>query len=295
MTRPGRTEAVSLWALLGIWTAIVVVTYARLPLEELYNVSRGGLVGGLGRALVFVGYPTSFVAIATLPIAVERLRTRWAAVLALLALPLLATVAVPGVLDADDLDPKPVNALAAAGVGLALALSLSPAPGRSRPWAGGDRIRLAAVAAIALVSLPWIAAELGYYLGGPFMGSELVPEPAHPELRAVHVGHHHGMGGALLAIASIVLSRTVPQVRGRLGVALAIYLALMLAYGLASVVEDFWLEQVVKRGWTEFELPSMLRPELSPAWGGVVVAAALAYRLLYRPRGERAAPPSLPV
>jgi hypothetical protein len=280
--------------LFGIWTAIVVVTYARVPVEELYNVSGGGIAGGLGRALVFVGYPTSFVAIATLPLAVERLRTRWAAALALVALPLLATVAVPGVLDPDDLDPKPVNALAASGVGLALVLTLSPAPGRSRPWGAGDRIRLAAVAAIVLVSLPWIAADLGFYLGGPFMGTEITPEPGHPQLRAVHLGHHHGMGGALLAIASIVLSRAVPQVRGRLGVALAIYLALLLVYGLASVVEDVWLEQLVKRGSTDFALPSMLRPELSPAWGALVVAAAVAYRLLYRPRGEPAAPPSVP-
>ena len=56
----------------------------------------------------------------------------------------------------------------------------------------------------------------------------------------------------------------------------------MLAYGLANALQDGWNEQLVKRGTVDAKLPSMLRPDLSPAWAGIVVGAALLYVLLFR-------------
>jgi uncharacterized protein involved in copper resistance len=53
----------------------------------------------------------------------------------------------------------------------------------------------------------------------------------------------------------------------------------MLAYGLANAVEDFWDEQVVKRGWTDARLPSLLNPELSPAWAAIVLSGLAVYAL----------------
>ena len=35
----------------------------------------------------------------------------------------------------------------------------------------------------------------------------------------------------------------------------------MLAYGSVNLAQDFWLEQVVKRGWTDEAIPSALRPD----------------------------------
>jgi len=35
---------------------------------------------------------------------------------------------------------------------------------------------------------------------GPGERIALVPEPGHPNLRAVHLGHHHGLDGTLLAL-----------------------------------------------------------------------------------------------
>jgi hypothetical protein len=55
------------------------------------------------------------------------------------------------------------------------------------------------------------------------------------------------------------------------------YLALMLAYGAAEVANDFWLEQVVKRSWTDWAIPDMTVPRLSVAWGLIVLAAAVLF------------------
>jgi hypothetical protein len=147
----------------------------------------------------------------------------------------------------------------------------------------GAAARSVVVALVLLASLPWIAAELGFYLDGPFLGSELRPEPGHPDIRAVHLGHHHGMDGSLLALSALALW-PIPALMGRprLRAAVAAYLSLMLAYGLANAVQDFWGEQVFKRGWVDEPLPDLLRPDATLAWLGILVAAALAFRLRYR-------------
>ena len=103
------------------------------------------------------------------------------------------------------------------------------------------------------------------------------------ELQAVHLGHHHGTDGALLALAALGLTRRLGRMaRPRLRLATAAYLSLMLAYGLWNAAQDFWLEQLVKRGTVSVELPSALRPSLSPAWLVVLAAAAAVYAVLVR-------------
>jgi len=42
----------------------------------------------------------------------------------------------------------------------------------------------------------------------------------------------------------------------------------MLAYGVGNLVNDDWLEQVVKRGWTNYQLPSVLVPTRELGLGG---------------------------
>ena len=58
----------------------------------------------------------------------------------------------------------------------------------------------------------------------------------------------------MLSLTALVFSR-LPRPR-----LLDAYLALMLAYGVGNLVNDDWLEQVVKRGWTNHEVPSILTP-----------------------------------
>jgi hypothetical protein len=302
--RPGLAEAVAVWILFGVVAVEVWATYARLPTDELYNVSARGVAAGAGRALVFLNYPTALVAMAILGFVAARLGGR----LALLAVPaavLCAIVAWPGVVDQADLDAKPVNALPALGVAAAVALTaLAVARGglASRPFGGGwDVARAGGAALLLLGALPWLAAELGFHLegvpgaGSVFLTGEPRPEPGHPGLTAVHLGHHHGMDGTLLALAALALSRAVRDVGARpLRLALGLYVALMLAYGLANAVQDFWLEQLVKRGTTSLELPTMIVPSASWAWAALVAASVLVFAAarLVPPEGWRDGPAS---
>jgi hypothetical protein len=60
------------------------------------------------------------------------------------------------------------------------------------------------------------------------------------------------------------------------------YLALMLAYGVGNLVNDDWLEQVVKRGWTSHEVPSIITPAANWGWAAVLVGALVVWRLWFR-------------
>jgi hypothetical protein len=287
-TRLGLRELVAVWGLYAVVAVEVLVTYARLPVDQLYNVSGSGLESGAGRALVLLGYPTSLAVIAFLPILVERLDHPLATLAALGSLGLCLTIGIPGVLEESDLDAKPANALAGIGVGIALFLTVVALArgglGISAPFARWDWARLGLALVLLLASFPWLAAELGFHAGGPvFLSEQLRPEPGHPDIRAVHLGHHHGMDGVLLAWTALLLSRVAARMR-RAGLrrALTVYLSLMLVYGLANALQDFWLEQLVKRGTTELKIPSMLRPEATPAWAALLAAAGLIYVALNR-------------
>jgi hypothetical protein len=279
--RPGFHEVVLVWALFAGAALVVLITYARLPPGQLYNVGEGGGGGGAGRALVFVNYPVALAAVAVIALVVERLRRTWATAVAGLATALCAVVVWPGVVDQADLDAKPANAIPAAGVVIAVALTglalRRGGLGASAPASRLNAVRLGLVVVLLAAAIPWGAAELGFSpdLKPIFLTGQPSPEPGHPELIAVHKGHHHGTDGTLLAFAALALSRQVGRVRSRLHRALALYLALMLVYGLANALQDFWLEQIVKRGATSAELPSMLRPSLSPAWAAILATALL--------------------
>jgi hypothetical protein len=288
---PGLREVLLVWGLFGAVALAIVVTYARLHTAELYNVDVGGVAGGFGRALVFLDYPTALVAIAVLLVVADRLGRPETSALAALAGVLCAVVAWPGVVDQADLDARPVNAIPAAGVAFAAALTgLALARrgiGKRVPWSGWDAGRLALAALLVVSALPWIGADLGLSLGGPFLSDEPRPEPGRPQLIAVHLGHHHGLDGTLLALTALALSRIVPRASRRVRPVLAFYLALMLVYGLANALQDFWLEQLVKRGTSSVELPEMTRPGLTPAWAAIVAVAVLIHLAALRVAGLR--------
>ena len=154
------------------------------------------------------------------------------------------------------------------------------------------RIGLAAV--LVFFCAPLIAAELGFFLDGiPFLGwffetGRLTSQPGVPALHlAVHHGQHHGWQATMLALTALALSR-LPRPR-----LLDAYLALMLAYGVANLVNDDWLEQVVKRGWTSREMPSVLVPAANWGWAAIFVGAVAVWALWFRqPRRTTPAPAS---
>lgn len=279
-------EVAAVWVLFAAVTAAILVTYARLPSQQTYHVSGSGLTGGASRALVFLNFPLAIVAIPILAILFGRLFGRSAKAVAVIGIALSAAVFWPGIVKESDLDAKPVNAVAGLGVLVALSLTLVAARrlGRSgRPARqSGDWLRVLVAAAALALSVPWIGADLGLsfsdvpVLGSLYQTDELRAQPGVQELHpAVHHGHHHGMDGALLVLSALLLSRLLPSVargwpRGLLGA----YLALMLCYGAGNIANDFWLEQVVKRGWTEWQIPNVTTPKASVAWGVIILAAA---------------------
>jgi len=285
--RPGLVEALIVWALFAAVGVAAFVTYARLPPEDLYHVSGTGIEAGASRVLVFLGYPFSIVAVALAWIAAARLGTRVAGVAAAVATVLCATIGIPGVVDQGDLDARPVNALAAVGVALALVLTVLALSreglGPTVAFSRADLVRALVSAGLLFAGLPWIFAELGFYvtdvpvLGRIFMAKQLSPSVVgEPSLHAVHLGRHHGMDGVLLAISALVLSRVPAQMRSRAGrIGLTAYLSLAFVYGLANALQDFWTEQFVKRGTTSMRIPSLIRPGVSWAWAAMIAVAFL--------------------
>lgn len=277
-SRGARTlpvEVLVVWLLFAVVGLEILVTYARVPAHELYHVSGSGLGGGASRALVFVNFPAALAAIAILGVIHRRLR-RGLRPVAVVAAVLCAAVFWPGVVSQANLDARPVNALAAIGLLLTLLLTIAVARaggvspiGRRR----GDTARIVIAVVLLVLSAPWAAADLGLYLDNvPVLGSIFQTAKPFPDLSpftpTVHHGHHHGMDGYLLVVTALLLSRV------RIGLAMTGYLALMLCYGLGNVANDLWLEQVWKRGWASWQIPSILQPRPTAAWAVIVVAAA---------------------
>jgi hypothetical protein len=280
--------------LFAIVAAEILVTYSRLPASELYHVSGSGLEGGMGRTLVFLNFPTALVAFAVLGLIYRRLPDRVAKGIAVASAALCLPVFWPGVVSQANLDAKPVNASAAVGVLLTLALCVRLAwrgGSERRPWRRSDLARAAIAAVLVVASLPWFGAELGFFLNGvPVLRSIYQSRPYLPRVAglppfppAVHHGHHHGMDGLLLVLSALLLSRALTRVRY-----LAAYLALMFCYGIANMANDFWTEQVFKRHWTTWQIPDVLEPRPTLAWGVIVVAAAATWWLARKRAGEEA-------
>jgi hypothetical protein len=284
-------EILVVWALFAVVTVEVVVTYSRLPPEQLYHVSGTGIEGGLSRALVFVNFPVALAAIAVLAMLYERVSHR---ILVVVAALLCAVVVWPGVVRESNLDVRLINALPALGVLLALVLTFEVARrgGISRrAWRGADWVRLAVAVVLLVLAIPWLAADLGFYsngipvVGRLFQSGEYLPKrPGLPSFApAVHHGQHHGMEGVLLVLTALLLSRRLADVHRRgLRNLLAAYLALMFCYGIGNIANDFWIEQVVKRGWTNWEIPNVLQPRVTIAWSVIVIAAVVLWVLWAR-------------
>ena len=252
----------AVWALLALEELVVLITYARLPAHELYNVTGSGIRGGLSRVVVELNFPDALIAIGILGV-VWPTRRRLAA----LAAALCAFAVLPGVVSQDDLDAKWINAVPALGVALALLLTWRARVPAARPR--GDTIRVVVGAVLVFLAAPWIAAALGFYLDGvPVLGwvfqTGKLASFHNPLHHAVHHGIHHGLQGLLFALSALVLSRIPNRV--------SFYLALMFAFGVANMLNDGWLEQIVERGWSSHTIPSVLGFSVNWLWGAVLLA-----------------------
>ena len=145
--RAGIRGLLVLWAVYALAALAVVETYWRIPPAQLWKVHNTGLVGGFGRALVFLSFSPALGSIAILAVVVDRLDDRRANLLGLVAALLCATVALPGVQTPSHLDPKWANVPAVLGVAIALGMTIWAARSgrRERPRVSpaGDIARLA--------------------------------------------------------------------------------------------------------------------------------------------------------
>lgn len=301
-----------MWGMWGLVCAATWATNAHTPVGRLYAVSHNGFAAAGARVLILLGWPIGFAAIGLLIFSIERLfaaglpmRGRAAvAASGVAVIVLCATAALPGVIDQKHLDEAKLrNVPAALGTLLALGLALAaariapgdPPPQRSRY----DRFLILALIAALFASIPWILANLGVYAGDVpglrsiFMSKQVVPELNHPHLRAVHLGNHDGFDGILLAITAAVALRYVPQLRRiRLrGIANA-YLSVLLVYGLAVALGDFWTEEIVKRGWTNERIPGLGTLPAPLDWAGIIVVGLGTTLAIHRRFGGAA--PSTP-
>ena len=304
-TRGGHESRMSIRAHLGaVWAAVVaitiavVATYALLPASDFYHVSHEGLAGGTSRALVYSNFPVSLVGLALIGVSLILLHSHperglLAVAGAVGAVLCLVTVA-PGVVKQSDLDARLINVVPFIGSVIAVALTVlamrEPAAEQTIHSTWKDRVGFGIVIVLTVVALPWILADVGVYIGDiPGLGSIFYSKqiPAGETLRAVHLGHHHGLDGLLFAFVAVVIGRVVrSQEPAALVNAMAAYCGLMLSYGIANVANDAWLEQVVKRGWTEWEIPSFLSLDPSLGWGVVLIGAAAAWAFFFRPERE---------
>lgn len=288
-----------LWVLYALAAVAVVETYWRIPPNELWKVHDGGAIGGFGRALVFLSFSPALAAIAIVAVDIDRLDNRLADALGLVAGVLCASVAIPGVQTPNHLDAKLANIPAVIGVAIAFALTVwASRSGRRdapRTTRAGDVARIVVGAIAVVAATPYIAAELGFHLDGvPLFGwvfqtGVIEPEPGTGQLHAaVHYGHHHGLDGMLLTLTALVVSRQLGAMRRPvLRTLTALYLALMLVYGLTNMANDLWTEQVVKRDWTRWQIPDVLQPTASAAWAAMIACAVLIYVFWLRPRPGR--------
>jgi hypothetical protein len=280
--RNSQGEALAVWAVWGATAVAVVVTYSHVDPAELYHVSGSGVGAGLGRALVHLNWPIALVAIALTLTAMGALpRRAWWAAAASIAL----CATMPWFVDQGDLDARWVNVLPAAGVALALGLTAAAArrAGTSfEPRLPGDPLRLVIAAVVVVLSLPWLAAELGFQLPGDvFMGEEPMRTTGGGLEAAVHLGEHHGFHGALLLLSALALSRARVTGRRLRGWQLA-WTAVLAGYGAINFAQDLWHEQLVKRGWVEWRIPSALYPDLEPVTLATLALVGLAAWLLAR-------------
>ena len=200
------------------------------------------------------------------------------------AIALCAVTALPGVVDQDDLDARWINAVPALGVALALGLTVAAVRRDGAAFARharGDRLRIV----LGVCSCCWRCRGWPRRPGSTSRATSSWVRRSRPCATKGSPPCISGFTTARPASCSRwprSRSRARPASR-----ALAAYLSLMLAYGLANALQDGWNEQLWKRGSVDHHLESVLRPDLSVGWLTILVGAGAIYAFWFRPSRER--------
>jgi hypothetical protein len=293
-------EAAIVGGLSLLTAAAVFITYARFPVDAFYNISKAGLSGAAGRMIVELNFPIAFIALALLPVAVSSLlaanwRPQASVIAAILAAALCLVAGVPGVVKQSDLDFKPINLVPAAGVAItailvAIAIRVRGI-GPVERWRGSDTVAAVVGGIFLIAGLPWVLAQAGFYIESvPVLGRVFMSKGTENGIEEiyVHLGDHHGYSGLLILISALVLRRVIGLLQPFwLDRALSAYVAFMLAYGIANFIQDGWYEQIVKRGWSSYDIPNTTVPALTPVWGLIVLGAVVFWFVMFREPATR--------
>jgi hypothetical protein len=288
------------WAMFAVVLVALTVTYTRLAPEELYRVDGHGFVGGgLSRAVVYVNFPIGLAAVLLLLGLADRM-SRTQRTLAVVALLLWAPVFSSRVLSESYLDARWGNVTPAVAVAIAVLVTLRTRAPKAE-HVRGDGARIGLGAALFVLALPWIAALLGVdFVGVPVLGQifqthELRSQPGDPMLHpAVHYGDHHGLEMTLVLIAALIASRWLGGIRSpSLHTAFGLATGLVVVYSLMNIANDAWLEQIVKRGWTNWGIPGVLVPRANWGWAVIVIGGLVTWLTLFGPRFLQTRDPSV--
>ena len=292
---PCLGEAVAVW----VAYAAMAVAIDRTERRTGQQTSICGRWQPRPATFAFTSHPWSLAAIPAAALAVCRIpaRVRWGAGVRSAMFGSIAGVMA----DSRRQDRRSLSLAEAGGVAVVSAAATITVEAIWRAGSGGfataargDRIRVALALTLIGSSLPWVLADLGIYsadlpgLGRIFLSRET---PISQGEIAVHLGHHHGMDGTLLAMTALALSRPLPSMpAGRIRDGLSLWLSMLLVYGLSRTVEDFWNEQVVKRGRARRKPPIVVRegrPEGRWTWMALGGGAVFIDRLWFRPGAGR--------
>ncbi|MFW9905431.1 MAG: hypothetical protein ACFFFH_13910 [Candidatus Thorarchaeota archaeon] len=146
---------------------------------------------------------------------------------------------------------------------------------------------------VTFFSLPWIFAQLGFYISDfPILGiifwarqSTLQEqEPKYPN--AVHIGTHHGTEGFLIIVFLWITTLWILPVilDNRVRQSLGVITGFGFGYAIYNAAEDFLTEQIYKRGWMDFRLPSGTTPGLNLQYLTILIIGIIIYYFYLRKR-----------
>ena len=123
-----------------------------------------------------------------------------------------------------------------------------------------DYIRIAILGVAIFFGLPWIFAIHGIFisdipgLNAIFMGAQIGIGGNNPFdfiYPSVHLGNHHGFGGLVYIIYTTLFSILVFQMENIRIKQFSIFaIGSLFSYGLIGYLEDYFHEQIIKRGLT---------------------------------------------
>ena len=145
-----------------------------------------------------------------------------------------------------------------------------------------------------MAGIPWILANAGFYAGdipglrSIFMSKQILPEPGHPTLHAVHLGNHEGIDGILLAATALGCGACCRRC-GPLDCAASSASTSRCSSPTGSLValNDGWNEQIVKRGWTDVGTPQVLNPGPTPSTALLIALTVVLYLTAFRVQALR--------